>query len=123
MTVRPEAFDSAAGTVDIVCDTEGPVHRSTLSLSAVRYVDGPDANTLPDVFEITCPTCGGQSSHPLTGGADAPSAQELFVRQARRLGCPCGQLPPGRSFLVVIAHIKTHVSRLNGQWRAKASIS
>lgn len=127
MSIRPVQFHSVAGTFDVVHDDVNPPHTGTLHLTDVQFVDGPDANPRPDFMVVACPQagCGAVSTHPVGGGAAPDMVQELFVRQVRRLGCPCGQLTANKPFALVIAHIKNHVVGQDGpgRWQAAANIS
>lgn len=66
---------------------------------------------------IVCPVCSGSSSHPIGGGAQPKSAQEMFVRQLIRVGCPCASLTAGKSAFLAIAHARGHVNVLEGNLR------
>jgi hypothetical protein len=100
-------------------DAPGGSHGGTLAATDVTFgmkVDGtPDFRTA--IISCPFPGCGSTSYHPIGGGAQPRSVQELFVRMVIRLGCPCGLLTAGKTPLVAISHLRGHVTVLEGQTR------
>jgi hypothetical protein len=112
MTVRPIGFH-ADGSIDVVFDEKG--HVGTIAPANLGHVQRADGTVDPFTIVLVCPDgCGGTSTHPIGGGADSPRIQELFVRLAARIGCPCGQLTAGKPLALTAAHIKLHAEKFDG---------
>jgi hypothetical protein len=115
VSVRPVGFHPD-GSIDVVFDDRG--HTGTIAPANIAHITRPDNSVDPFAVVLNCPDgCGGSSTHPIGGGGDAPRVQELFVRLAVRIGCPCGQLTPGKPIALAAAHIKMHAERFDGVGR------
>ena len=106
-------------------DAPGGAHSGSIQPADVDFAVGFDGNRDWRGARVTCPVCGAVSTHPVSGGAAPSPVQEMFVRQARRLGCPCGALPANRPFPLVVAHLKGHVQQLASlaAWQAPGTIN
>jgi hypothetical protein len=101
MTVIPTV---TGGVASITC---GNGHTNPLRFADVSH---PIGNF--QVVTITCPTCSEASSHPLSGGADQPHVQALYLAAVGANGCPCGALAAGKAAALVRAHLKGHATQL-----------
>lgn len=113
--IRPLAQNSD-GSIVIAFDELG--HTGTILPGAITFARNTDGTFDPHVIVLTCPDgCGSQSYHPITGdGTIRPAVQEMFVRQTRLKGCPCGVAMIGRPMAVVIAHMRSHTQEIRGDW-------
>ena len=78
MSVRPVAFNVAAGTHAFVADETG--HSGNLAEGSISFGQNPDGSVNHRMVVVPCPdNCGAVSAHPISGGADADNVQRLFV--------------------------------------------
>lgn len=114
MSVRPLSFNSD-GSNTFIADETG--HLGNLQFADIQFGTTPDGATDFKTMNIKCPdNCGDSSSHPIIDGANAEQIQELFVRLAVKLGCPCHNLTANKPISIAIAHAKTHTT--TAKWRA-----
>ena len=127
MSVFVSDFKSVPGQWQVVHDDapDGP-HSGSVTPTSVTFTTNPDGSQNPRFLTVTCPVCGAVSTHPIGGGAQPASVQEMFIRNAVRAGCPCGtKWPAGRVFLLTLAHIRIHANAMDGtgRFQVPASIS
>jgi len=98
-------------------DASGGGHTAPITATTITF--GPQIDGTSDfrTAVITCPVCGSVSCHPIGGGAQPRSVQEMYVRMVIRLGCPCGAFAAGKSAVLTILHLKQHVVALEGTGR------
>jgi hypothetical protein len=107
VTVIPSVV---GGQVQIDC---GNGHTNRIAFAAVgRATLAAPFGSPFAVVSLTCPTCGESSSHPVTGGADQPAVQSLFLALVEAVGCPCGALTPGKPAALVRSHLRAHAQQL-----------
>jgi hypothetical protein len=88
----------------------------TIPAAEVRWVASPEGVEDHNFIILNCPDgCGGSSTHPVGGGADAPNVQEMFVRKVDAEGCVCGTL--ARTTQAAIDHVKALVTAMDGAER------
>jgi len=115
MSVRPVAFYTD-GSIDVVFDELG--HSGTIPASEIAWTLDPMGGASHNFIILTCPDgCGSASSHPVGGGADASSIQQLFVGKVEQAGCACGQVEAGRDDALAKAHIRLACNRMDGPGR------
>jgi len=110
---------AGGGWTAIHDDAPGGSHGGPLAATDVSFGTLPDGSTDYRSASITCPFpgCGSVSTHPVGGGAQPRSVQELFIRMVIRLGCPCGAFTAGKTPILTILHLKGHVQVLEGAQR------
>jgi len=75
-----------------------------------------------DVILLKCPgNCGYSSGHPVSGGADAPNVQKMFINKTTRDGCACGQVNPNDNSALPESHVRLNCNRMDGPGRWQAS--
>lgn len=116
MSVRPVAFDPSGG---ITVHHDELQHGGTVSLSGVRFGRKVDGTVDTDWISVTCPVCGAISFHPVSGGADAPRIQKLFLRTYLRRAAALGIQA---TFAAAKARVKARVQAMDGaeRWRLES---
>jgi hypothetical protein len=120
MSVRPVLFN-ADGSVDVVYDEMG--HSGTIPPEQIFWISDPMSGADNHNFiALDCPDgCGGSSTWPVGGGADAVNGQQLFVEKVQRDGCACGNVAAADSTAVPEAHVRLNCSRMDGPDRWQMS--
>jgi hypothetical protein len=114
MSVRPVTFNPD-GSVDVVFDETG--HAGTISAADIRWTTNMDGSDNHNFIVLNCPDgCGGSSTHPVGGGADAPNVQQMFVNKTEAEGCACGNVAASTN-AVPEAHVHLNVARMDGEER------
>ena len=115
MSVRPVTFN-ADGSVEAVYDEAG--HSGTVPANQVVWVDVPPGGQDHNYLILPCPDgCGASSSHPVSGGADAPNVQQMFVNKTDHDGCACGQVASTDVIGLGEAHVRLNCNRMDGPGR------
>jgi len=125
MSVFVSDFKPGDGTWTVTHDDAfGGSHEGSIAPTSVSFTAKVDGGNDYRAMVITCPVCGAVSTHPMGGGAQPFRVQEMFIRQLIRLGCPCGQMPAGRTPLLAIAHARQHVNALEfvGRWQLASMV-
>jgi hypothetical protein len=114
MSVRPITHN-ADGSIEAVYDELG--HSGTIPAADIKWTVGIDGTQSHNFIVLECPDgCGGSSTHPVSGGADAPNVQEMFVRKVDADGCVCGT-PLARTTQAAIDHVHELVTAMDGEER------
>jgi hypothetical protein len=119
MSVRPVNF-LPDGSVEIVFDETG--HSGTIPAAGIVWTTDISGSHNHNFIILTCPDgCGGTSTWPVGGGADAVNGQQLFVEKVQRDGCACGNVAAADSTAVPEAHVRLNCSRMDGPDRWQMS--
>jgi len=92
-------------------------HGGTIDPATVTYVTGVDGQHDHNFASVTCPVCGAQSTHPVGGGAQPESVQQMFVNKCQAEGCPCGQIEAADPNGLGESHVRLQVNRMDGAGR------
>jgi hypothetical protein len=118
MSVYIQDFKAPGAKYTVVHDdAPGGSHSGILTPTDLEFGKLMDGSPDYHMLVVGCPVCDATSYHPITGGAQPTSVQELAVRMIMRLGCPCGGMVPGRPALLALGHARTHVAALEGLGR------
>jgi hypothetical protein len=117
MSVFVSNFNPGDGSWIIVHDELG--HTGAIDPTEIIYTKNPDNSDNHNFAIIHCLECDSVSTHPVGGGAQPESVQEMFVHMAYLNGCPCGKLAAGRSSTETQDHIKIHCEEMDGPGRWK----
>jgi hypothetical protein len=88
-------------------------HGGTIDPVSIVYTTDPDGGQNHNFLVITCPVCQSVSTHPVGGGAQPLSVQEMFVRKIDANGCVCGQVP-ARNSQAALDHVHDLVTAMDG---------
>jgi len=108
---------------DFTSDTEWQVlhdeagHGGTIDPATVKHTLNIDGTENHNFMVIACPVCDSVSTHPVGGGAQPASVQQMFVTHAQTSGCPCGQVVEGDPDALGESHIRLLVNRMDGPGR------
>ena len=120
MSIHPIAYDPNSQVYTMFDDDKQ--HQFDIVLSELNFVQGlQGANHL--IIIIPCLVCGSVSSHPASGGADAPNIQQLFVNKTQSAGCVCGNVTAQSAESVAESHVRLNCNRLDGpgRWQIDSS--
>ncbi|HYW86248.1 MAG TPA: hypothetical protein VFB50_00650 [Chloroflexota bacterium] len=94
-------------------------HGGTIDPATVKHTVGIDGVTEDHNFlVIQCPVCDSVSTHPVGGGAQPQSVQQMFVNHASDNGCPCGQVDASDPNNLAESHVKLQILRMDGPGRS-----
>lgn len=99
----------------VVHDDAG--HAGTIDPTTITNSQNVDGTHNHSFLNITCPVCGAVSTHPVGGGAQPQSVQQMFVVHAQTSGCPCGQVAAADPDALGESHIRLLVNRMDGPGR------
>jgi hypothetical protein len=91
---------------EVVHDEMG--HTGTIDPATIVHPKNMDGAENHDFLIVTCPVCQAVSTHPVGGGAQKESVQQMFVRKEVSLG-----VPPAEA----IADVKARVVASDGEGR------
>jgi len=92
-------------------------HGGTIDPATVNHVQNPDGTENHNFLIIQCPVCDSVSTHPVGGGAQPQSVQQMFVNHVAANGCPCGQVAASDPDTLGESHIRLQVNRMDGPGR------
>jgi hypothetical protein len=100
-------------------DAPGGTHTGNIDPATVVHTLNMDGTEDHDFLVIVCPVCQSSSTHPVGGGAQPRSVQQMFVSRAQTTDCPCGQVKATDSAVLVESHVRLQVNRQDGpgRWR------
>ena len=89
-------------------DAPAGAHAGSVDPATVVHTSRPDGTPDHNFLSVTCPVCDSVSTHPVGGGAQKESVQQMFVRKEVSLG-----VPPAEA----IADVKARVVASDGEGR------
>ena len=92
-------------------------HTGSIDPASIVHPVKGDGSEDHNFLEVTCPVCGATSSHPVGGGAQPQSVQQMFVTKAQTEGCPCGQVHAEDPDALGESHVRLLVNRQDGPGR------
>ena len=98
-------------------DAPGGAHEGTVDPATVVHTTNLDGSENHDFLVITCPVCQSVSTHPVGGGAQPLSVQQMFVTKCQSEGCPCGQIEATDPDGLGESHVRLQVNRQAGPGR------
>ena len=98
-------------------DAPGGAHEGTVDPATIIHTTDPTGAENHDFLIVVCPVCQAASTHPVGGGAQPVSVQQMFVTHAQTNGCPCGQIQSGDQDALVESHVRLQVNRQDGPGR------
>ena len=98
-------------------DAPGGAHSGVIDPATIQHTQNMDSSPNHNFLVVTCPECGAVSTHPVGGGAQPISVQQLFVQLTQRNGCPDGDVPAGDTSALAASHVRLLVNRMDGPGR------
>ncbi|MBO0883573.1 MAG: hypothetical protein J2P17_25215 [Mycobacterium sp.] len=98
-------------------DAPGGAHTGTIDPATISHPLNPEGSENHNFLLVTCPVCGAVSTHPVGGGAQPQSVQQMFVTLCQTNGCPCGQVAPDDADAIGESHVRLQVNRMDGPGR------
>jgi len=98
-------------------DAPGGAHEGTIDPTTIVHTKNPDGTDNHDYLIVVCPVCDSGSTHPVGGGAQPQSVQQMFVNHVAQNGCPCGQVASTDPAALGESHIRLLVNRMDGPGR------
>src|SRR5215471_3878824 len=115
MSIRPTSF-LPNGDIEVVYDELG--HSGTIPAAEIRWTTDISGVENHNYIVLDCPDgCGGSSTHPVGGGADALKVQQMFVNKVDLEGCACGHVSAGDATTLNESHVHLQVARMDGEGR------
>jgi hypothetical protein len=115
MSIRPITFNPD-GSIECVYDELG--HSGTIAAADIHWSTDLDGSDNHNFIVLECPDgCGGVSTHPVGGGADAPNVQQMFVNKVNAEGCACAQVTAADTDALGESHVRLNVNRMDGMGR------
>lgn len=114
MSVFVSDFDTWQVTHD---DAPGGTHTGTIDPLTIKHTANMDGTEDHNFLAIECPVCQSVSTHPVGGGAQPLSVQQMFVNKAQTDGCPCGQVAATDPDALGESHVRLLVNRMDGPGR------
>jgi len=102
-------------------DARGGAHEGTVDPTSIVHTTNMDGSENHDFLVVVCPVCQASSTHPVGGGAQAASVQQMFVLHAQTNGCPCGQVAATDPDALAESHVRLQVNRQDGPGRWQLS--
>jgi len=119
MSVRPVTHN-ADGSIDVVYDEMG--HSGTIPAAEIIWGSNIDGSHNHNFIILQCPDgCGATSTHPVGGGAQPQSVQQMFVTKCQTEGCVCGQVQSTDADALGESHVRLQVNRMDGPGRWQLS--
>jgi hypothetical protein len=98
-------------------DASGGAHSGTVDPTTIRHTTNIDGTENHNFLMVVCPVCQAVSTHPVGGGAQPASVQQMFVNITDANGCPCGQVQSTDSTALGESHVRLLVNRMDGSGR------
>jgi len=118
MSIYVASFTDAQSWEVIHDDAPGGGHGGTVDPTTVKHTVGIDGVTEDHNFlVIQCPVCDSVSTHPVGGGAQPQSVQQMFVNKVDSDGCPCGQVDATDATTLGESHVHLQCARMDGSGR------
>jgi|SRR5215472_3975799 len=99
----------------VVHDDAG--HTGTVDPATIAHTKNVDGTDNHDYLIVVCPVCDAVSTHPVGGGAQPQSVQQMFVNHVTANGCPCGQVAASDPASLGESHVRLQVNRQDGPGR------
>jgi len=98
-------------------DAPGGAHEGTVDPATIVHTTNMDGTENHDFLIVVCPECQATSTHPVGGGAQPASVQQMFVTKCQTEGCPCGQVQATDQDALGESHVRLQVNRMDGPGR------
>src|SRR5262252_6475355 len=98
-------------------DAPGGAHTGTIDPTTIQHTTNMDGSSNHNFLVIQCPVCDSVSTHPVGGGAQSVSVQQMFVNKCQSDGCPCGQVQATDADALGESHVRLQVNRMEGPGR------
>jgi|SRR5215472_4301610 len=98
-------------------DAPGGAHEGTIDPTSIKHTVDLSGAENHNFLIVTCPVCDSVSTHPVGGGAQPASVQQMFVNHVDSSGCPCGQVASTDPAALGESHIRLLVNRMDGPGR------
>jgi len=95
-------------------DSRDGGHGGTIDPATIQHTTNIDGTENHNYLIIQCPVCDSASTHPVGGGAQPASVQQMFVTHAQANGCPCGQVLEADPDSLVESHVHLQCARMDG---------
>jgi hypothetical protein len=92
-------------------------HSGSIQPTDVVHTTNMDGSRNHNFAIVVCPVCGATSTHPVGGGAQPESVQQMFVTMCQTDGCPCGQVTAADADALGESHVRLQVNRMDGAGR------
>ena len=105
-------------------DAPAGAHAGSVDPATVVHTSRPDGTPDHNFLSVTCPVCDSVSTHPVGGGAQPESVQQMFVQKVDREGCPCGQVAATHASGVANSHVRLNCNRMDGpgRWQIESPV-
>ena len=117
MSIYVADFTSATEWQVLHDDAPGGGHGGTVDPATVKHTTNMDGSENHDFLVILCPVCDSSSTHPVGGGAQPQSVQQMFVNKVDAEGCVCGQVQSTDPTSLGESHVRLNVNRQDGPGR------
>ena len=117
MSVYVSDYTSATEWQVLHDDPVGGGHGGTIDPATVKHTTNPDGSENHNFLIIACPMCDSVSTHPVGGGAQPQSVQQMFVNKCQATGCPCGQILDTDPDALGESHVHLQCARMDGPER------
>ena len=121
MSVYVADFTSPTEWQVIHDDARDGGHGGTIDPATVLHTTNIDGTENHNYLIIQCPVCDSVSTHPVGGGAQPASVQQMFVNKVDVEGCPCGQVDAADATTLGESHVNLQVLRMDGPGRWQLS--
>src|SRR5215831_7096187 len=91
-------------------DASGGAHTGTVDPTTIVHTTDIGGTENHNYLIITCPVCQAVSTHPVGGGAQPQSVQQMFVNKCQSDGCPCGQVQATDADALGESHVRLQVN-------------
>jgi len=98
-------------------DAPGGAHEGTVDPATIVHTTNVDGSENHDFLVVVCPVCQASSTHPVGGGAQPQSVQQMFVTKCQTDGCVCGQVQATDADTLAESHVRLQVNRQDGPGR------
>ena len=118
MSIYVADFTSATEWQIVHDDAPGGGHGGTIDPATVKHTTDPVTGAQNhNYLVIPCPVCDSVSTHPVGGGAQPQSVQQMFVNKVDADGCVCGQVQSADPTSLGESHVRLQVNRMDGPGR------
>jgi len=117
MSIYVASFTDAQSWEVIHDDAPGGGHTGSVDPTTIVHTTRMDGSEDHDFLVLTCPVCDSVSTHPVGGGAQPQSVQQMFVNKVDSDGCPCGQVDATDATTLGESHVKLQILRMDGPGR------
>src|SRR5215469_9682552 len=117
MSIYVADFTSTSEWQVVHDDAPGGAHEGSIDPATIVHAKNLDGTDNHNFLIVVCPVCQAVSTHPVGGGAQPQSVQQMFVNHVDATGCPCGQVASTDPVALGESHIRLLVNRMDGPGR------